>query len=43
MYVCIYTMQSAERGFDPEEQRWRRNKAGERVAVEYKSSESGCG
>jgi len=34
---------SEERGFDPVEQRWRRNKAGAVVEIEYKSSESGCG
>ena len=39
----INNAQSAERGFDPEEKRWRRNKAGDRVEIEYKSSKSGCG
>ena len=35
--------QAPERGFDPVENRWRRNKAGALVEREYKSSESGCG
>ena len=35
--------QSNTHGFDPVEQRWRRNKAGTLVDIEYKSSESGCG
>jgi len=34
---------SAERGFDPVESRWRRNKAGAIVEIEYKASDSGCG
>jgi len=35
---------SATHGFDPEENRWRRNKAsGQLEEIEYKSSESGCG
>ena len=34
---------SSSRGFDPVEQRWKRNKAGNVVEIEYKSSESGCG
>ncbi len=34
---------SEERGFDPIENRFRRNKKGEIVEREYKSSESGCG
>ena len=35
--------QSSSHGFDPIEQRWRRNKAGTIVDIEYKASESGCG
>jgi len=35
--------QSSTQGFDPEEQRWRRNKQGSMVVNEYKSSDSGCG
>lgn len=35
--------QSPSHGFDPEEQRWIRNKTGKMVEIEYKSSESGCG
>ncbi len=35
--------QSKDHGFDPEEQRWRRNKTGNLVEIEYKASESGCG
>jgi tRNA wybutosine-synthesizing protein 1 len=35
--------QSAERGFDPVENRWKRNKAGTVVEIEYKSTDSGCG
>lgn len=35
--------QSEAHGFDPVEQRWKRNKAGALVEIEYKSSESGCG
>jgi tRNA wybutosine-synthesizing protein 1 len=34
---------SSSRGFDPEESRFRKTRAGAVVAVEYKSSESGCG
>eukprot|EP01038_Epipyxis_sp_PR26KG_P014523 gene14523-19499_t len=34
---------SETRGFDPEEQRWKRNKAGAIVEIEYKASDSGCG
>ncbi len=34
---------STERGFDPKEQRWRRNQAGVIVENEYKASSSGCG
>jgi tRNA wybutosine-synthesizing protein 1 len=35
---------SKERGFDPAENRWKRNKTtGEVEAIEYKASESGCG
>lgn len=34
---------SEERGFDPVENRWKRNKTGALVEIEYKSSESGCG
>jgi len=34
---------SKEHGFDPEESRWKRNKAGALVLNEYKSSDSGCG
>ena len=34
---------SEEHGFDPVESRWKRNKAGALVPIEYKSSESGCG
>lgn len=34
---------SPERGFDPIESRWRRNKAGAVVENEYKPSSSGCG
>lgn len=35
--------QSSTRGFDPQEQRWRRNKAGVLVENEYEATESGCG
>ncbi|CAE7549070.1 tyw1, partial [Symbiodinium microadriaticum] len=35
--------QSAERGFDPVENRWKRNKTGALVEIEYKSTDSGCG
>ncbi len=35
--------QSQEHGFDPVENRWKRNKAGALVEIEYKSSDSGCG
>ncbi len=36
--------QSAERGFDPIEQRWRRNRAsGIPEEIPYQSTESGCG
>jgi len=35
--------QSVEKGFDPVENRWRRNKKGEIVERDYKSSDSGCG
>lgn len=35
--------QSPERGFDPIENRWKRNKAGALVEIEYKSTDSGCG
>ena len=36
--------QSKERGFDPKEQRWRRNQlTGALVENEYKPSSSGCG
>ena len=35
--------QSDEKGFDPIENRWRRNAKGERVEISYKSSDSGCG
>jgi len=35
--------QSQTHGFDPTESRFRKNKAGAIVEVEYKSSESGCG
>ena len=35
--------QSEEKGFDPIENRWRRNAKGERVEITYKSSDSGCG
>jgi tRNA wybutosine-synthesizing protein 1 len=36
--------QSTERGFDPAEQRWKRNKTtGEVEAIEYQATESGCG
>ena len=35
--------QSESHGFDPSESRWRRNKAGALVAVDYKASDSGCG
>ena len=38
---ALYT--SDTHGFDPEESRWKRNKAGATVAIDYKSSESGCG
>ena len=34
---------SSERGFDPAEQRFRRNKAGVLVPNEYRPSGSGCG
>ena len=32
-----------ERGFDPEENRYRKNRKGDTVEISYKSSESGCG
>lgn len=36
--------QSVERGFDPLEQRWRRNKSnGAQEEIPYQSTESGCG
>ena len=35
--------QSPERGFDPIENRWKRNKKGEKVLIDYKASDSGCG
>lgn len=36
--------QSSNRGFDPTEERWRRNaKTGALVEVDYKPSDSGCG
>lgn len=36
--------QSKERGFDPTENRWKRNKTtGAMVEIEYKASDSGCG
>eukprot|EP01040_Poterioochromonas_malhamensis_P000586 gene586-626_t len=36
--------QSKERGFDPKEQRWRRNKGnGEVESIPYEPTESGCG
>lgn len=36
--------QSAERGFDPIEQRWRRNKlTGAQEEIPYQSTDSGCG
>jgi tRNA wybutosine-synthesizing protein 1 len=35
--------QSKERGFDPNEQRWRRNASGTTVENAYKPSASGCG
>ena len=38
---CVYG--SPEHGFDPRELRWRRHKDGSVKAIEYKSSESGCG
>ena len=34
---------SEERGFDPNEQRFRRNKQGVLIANEYRPSGSGCG
>jgi len=34
---------SEHRGFDPEEQRWFRNKAGVKEEIAYEASESGCG
>jgi tRNA wybutosine-synthesizing protein 1 len=34
---------SEARGFDPIESRWKRTKAGEVVAIDYKASSSGCG
>lgn len=38
---CLYG--SPERGFDPRELRWRRQKDGSVKEIVYKSSESGCG
>ena len=38
---ALYT--SIEKGFDPNEERWRRNKNGQLVEIEYKPSGSGCG
>ena len=35
--------QSQERGFDPIENRWKRNRQGIVVEIEYRSSDSGCG
>ena len=35
--------QSRERGFDPAESRFRRNKQGVLVENEYKATDSGCG
>lgn len=35
--------QSKERGFDPVESRWKRNKKGNLVEIDYKATESGCG
>lgn len=41
-YWALY--KSATRGFDPEEQRWHRNKAtGAVTEIPYEASESGCG
>ena len=34
---------SEERGFDPEEIRYMRNKQGKKVEIPYEASESGCG
>jgi hypothetical protein len=34
--------QSKERGFDPKQSRYRKNRTGNLVEVEYKSSDSGC-
>ncbi len=34
---------SQQKGFDPIENRWRRNKHGEKVEIQYKASDSGCG
>ena len=42
LHVCTYHTLSQHR-FDPKESRWKRNKAGNIVAVDYKSSDSGCG
>ena len=35
--------QSSTKGFDPVEKRWKRNKAGNIVDIQYQPSESGCG
>ena len=34
---------SRERGFDPNESRWKRNKTGDLVEIDYQATESGCG
>jgi tRNA wybutosine-synthesizing protein 1 len=34
---------SEEKGFDPVESRWKRNAKGQKVLIDYKSSDSGCG
>ena len=40
-YWAVY--QSAEKGFDPIETRWKRNKKGELVEIQYQATDSGCG
>lgn len=35
--------QSETKGFDPIENRWKRNKAGKKIEIPYEPSESGCG
>ncbi len=40
---AVYKNQLNTRGFDPDENRWKRTKTGKMVEIDYKASESGCG